>query len=402
MMSRTATMTQGLPHASTEALQSPAAMEEAAAGVTISGPAVKSGFAWAKSLHRRLAGQAVSSKQLLIVTSQLSVMLSSGCDLCAGLEALSRQQAHPHLKHILADLHTRVKQGQSFSVALAHHPEVFSDLYVTMVRAGESAGLLRQMLAGLQIMIRNNIRIVTSIRSALMYPAILMCVAIGAITVMTTFVLPRFAEVFQRSHVPLPPVTQFVIAASVFLSHYFFFLLAGMGVLLIGGIWLLHQPAARLWSHKWSLKFPLLGLTLQLAYVCRAIQTLGMLVKSGLPLAEALVLTRDMMPNVYYWRFFERLRTHIGEGKSLSADFEATTLFPPMVTQMMSVGEQTGTLAQVCLEIAAFHEEELQSRIKVLTTALEPLIIVLLGGFVGFIAVSIILPMFKLSTTVAH
>ena len=107
-----------------------------------------------------------------------------------------------------------------------------------------------------------------------------------------------------------------------------------------------------------------------------------------------------MMPNVYYWRFFDRLRTHITEGKSLSADFEATTLFPPMVTQMMSVGEQTGTLSQVCHEIATYHEEELQGRIKVLTTALEPMIIVLLGGFVGFIAVSIILPMFKLSATV--
>jgi len=148
------------------------------------------------------------------------------------------------------------------------------------------------------------------------------------------------------------------------------------------------------------LKVPLLGQTLMLAYVCRSIQTLGMLVKSGLPLAESLVLTRDMMPNIYYWKFFDDVRSHIGEGKSLSADFEATSLFPPMVTQMMSVGEQTGTLSQVCLEIASFHEEELQERIKILTTALEPMIIVLLGGFVGFIAVSIILPMFKLSASV--
>lgn len=364
------------------------------------GPARKSGFGWARSLQRKFKGESVTPKQLLIVTSQLSVMLAAGCDLCAGLEAMSRQQSHPYLKRIMADLHNRVKQGQSFSVALAHHPDVFSDLFVTMVRAGESAGLLRQMLAGLQIMIRNNIRIVTSIRSALMYPAILLCVAMGAITVMTTFVLPRFADVFQKSNVPLPPITQFVIAASVFLSHYFLWLVLGAIALVVGGIWVLHQPAARDWAHKWTLKFPLLGLTLQLAYVCRSIQALGMLIKSGLPLAEALVLTRDMMPNIYYWRFFDRLRSHISEGKSLSSDFEFTTLFPPMVTQMMSVGEQTGTLSQVCLEVASFHEEELQSRIKVLTTALEPMIIVMLGGFVGFIAVSIILPMFKLSSTV--
>ena len=378
----------------------PPALPGTAPRAARSGPARKSGFEFLASLKRSLTGEAVSSKQLLIVTSQLAVMLAAGCDLCAGLDALARQQTHVRLKRIMADLHDRVKQGQSFSSALSRHPEVFSDLYVTMVRAGESAGLLRQMLAALQTMIRNNIRIVNSIRGALMYPAILICVALGAVTVMTTFVLPRFARVFRDSHVPVPPITAFVISGSEVLAHYFVWIALGLVAALLGTIWLLHHPAVRGWTHKWILKLPLLGLTLQLAYVCRSIQTLGMLIKSGLPLAEALVLTRDMMPNLYYWGFFDRLRTHIGEGKSLTADFETTTLFPPMVTQMMSVGEQTGTLATVCLEIASFHEEELQGRIKLLTTALEPLIIVVLGGFVGFIAVSVILPMFKLSATV--
>jgi type IV pilus assembly protein PilC len=398
-MTRFASMPETLKPADESQYRAPVAAETADTAAP-DGPALKHGFEFLSSVKRSLTGEAVSAKQLLVVTSQLAVMLAAGCDLCAGLDAMARQQAHPQLKKIMADLHERVKQGQSFSAALAQHPAVFSDLYVTMVRAGESAGLLRQMLAALQLMIRNNIRIVSSIRSALMYPIILTCVAIGAITVMTTFVLPRFAKVFRDSHVPLPPITSFVIASSEVLAHYFLWII--LGILALAGfvIWLLHHPAVRDWTHKWILKFPLLGLTLQLAYVCRSIQTLGMLVKSGLPLAEALILTRDMMPNVYYWRFFDRLRAHIGEGKSLSSDFETTTLFPPMVTQMMSVGEQTGTLANVSLEIASFHEEELQNRIKILTTALEPLIIVMLGGFVGFIAVSIILPMFKLSSTV--
>ncbi len=364
------------------------------------GPVHAGGFEWLKSIKRSLTGEAVSSKLLLIVTSQLAEMLASGCDLCAGLHALAKQQAHPQLKKILADLHDRVKQGQSFSAALSHHPQVFSDLYVTMVRAGESAGLLRHMLAALQTMIRNNIRIVTSIRGALMYPVILLGVAISAVTVMTTFVLPRFAKVFHESHIPIPPVTAFVIGSSEVLAHNFIWIVLGILLLIVAFIWMIHHPKVRDTVHRWTLKVPLLGGTLMLAYVCRSIQTMGMLVKSGLPLAEALVLTRDMMPNVYYWRFFDRLRTHIGEGKTLSSDFDSTTLFPPMVTQMMSVGEQTGTLANVCIEIATFHEEELQGRIKIMTTALEPIIIVLLGGFVGFIAVSIILPMFKLSANV--
>src|ERR1051325_7071653 len=137
------------------------------------GPARRGGFDWAISMKRSLAGEQITAKHLLIVTSQLSVMLAAGCDLCAGLDALAKQQAHPALKKIMTDLHDRVKQGQSFSQALARHPEVFSDLYVTMVRAGESAGLLKHMLQTLQLMIRNQMRIVSSIRSALMYPTIL-------------------------------------------------------------------------------------------------------------------------------------------------------------------------------------------------------------------------------------
>jgi type IV pilus assembly protein PilC len=381
--------------------QTPAGeMREGSAGEGKTGPVAKGGFAWAASIKRSLTGEAVSQKLLLVITSQLSVMLSSGCDLCAGLEALSKQQAHPALKKILADLHERVKQGQSFSQALARHPQVFSDLYVTMVRAGESAGLLKHMLQALQIMIRNHMRVVGSIRGALMYPVILMCVATAAIIVMTTFVLPRFAAVFKASNVPLPATTKFVIGVSEFLAAHY--LLIGLGLIAVVAsiIWLLHHPGVRDSVHKWVLKIPLLGQTMRLAYVCRSIQTMGMLLKAGLPLADSLVLTRDMMPNVYFWRFYDQLRTHISEGKTLTADFDATTLFPPMVTQMMAVGEQTGTISQVCMEVASFHEEELSERIKVLTTALEPIIIVMLGGFVGFIAVSVILPMFKLSSTV--
>jgi type IV pilus assembly protein PilC len=373
---------------------------EPAEAVPVDGPAHANGFAWAKGLQRKLTGEAVPQKLILIMTGQLAVMLTSGCDLCAGLEALAKQQAHPSLKKVLTDLHERVKQGQSFSQALGRHPHVFSDLYVTMVRAGESSGLLRHMLSALQLMIRNQMRVASSIRGALMYPVILLCVALTAVAVMTTFVLPRFANVFKASGVPLPPTTKIVIGASEFVAAHSVTLLLGIVSLVVFLLWLVHHPAVRDTVHKYLLKVPLLGRTLMLSYVCRSIQTLGMLIKAGLPLADALVLTRDMMPNVYYWRFFNKLRNHIGEGKQLSADFEATTLFPPMVTQMVGVGEQTGTLAAVCLEVATFHEEELQERIKVLTTALEPMIIVLLGGFVGFIAVSVILPMFKLSSAV--
>ena len=294
---------------------------------TRTGPVSRGGFAWLAAVKRHLMNQSISPKMLLIVTSQLAVMLSTGCDLCAGLSVLSKQQAHPDLKKVLADLHDRVKQGQSFSAALAHHPTVFSDLYVTMVRAGESSGLLKHMLDALQTMIRNNIRIVSSIRSALMYPIILMGVAICAITVMTTFVLPRFAKVFRDSHVPLPPITSFVVSGSETVAHYFVWMALGIVLLVVGFIWMLNHPSVRDTVHKWSLKMPMLGQTMILAYVCRSIQTLGMLVKSGLPLAEALVLTRDMMPNVHYWRFFDRLRRTSGRASRFRATLSRRSCF---------------------------------------------------------------------------
>src|ERR1035437_6423960 len=228
------------------------------------GPVSKGGFDWAKSLKRKLTGEAVSQKLLLVVTSQLAVMLASGCDLCAGLEALSKQQARPRLKLILSDLHQGVKQGQSFSQALARYPEVFSDLYVTMVRAGESAGLLKHMLQTLQIMIRNQMRIVSSIRGALMYPVILISVALGAITVMTTFVLPRFAAVFESSHMPMPATTMFVIGTSKFVRDHFMLLGIGLVATLVGIIWMMHHPSVRDQVHKLALKVPILGPTLQL------------------------------------------------------------------------------------------------------------------------------------------
>jgi len=350
------------------------------------------------SAARYMPGRGISSKQMLVMTSQLATMLAAGCDLCAGLETLARQQEHPRLRAIQQDLHDSVQAGQPFSQALAKYPDVFSTLYVTMVRAGESAGLLRSMLATLQAMVRNQIRITSSIRGALMYPCILICVAISAIVVMTTFVLPRFAAVFRSANAALPTPTIIVLGASEFISKHA--VLIGLSVLMLIAaiIWLVRLPEVKKYTHAWILKVPLLGRAMQLSYVVRAIQTMGSLIKAGLPLADSLVLVRDMMPNLYYRSFFDELRQHIAEGKSLAPDFERSALFPPMVSQMMAVGEQTGSLPTVCLEIAAFHEEELQERIKLLTGALEPLIIIILGGFVGFIAISVILPMFKISS----
>jgi type IV pilus assembly protein PilC len=351
-----------------------------------------------RDLYARITNRHITQKELLIMTSQLATMLASGCDLCAGLEAMAKQQPKPYLKQVVTELHDNVKAGQAFSQALGKHPDVFKPIFVTMVRAGESAGLLKSMLSTLQGMIRNQLRITTSIRSALMYPCILIGVAVTAIIVMTTFVLPRFAMVFKSSGVPLPTSTRIVIGTAEFVGAHPIPIFAGGAALATGILYLLTLQSVKPTLHSVLLKIPLLGAALRLSYVVRSIQTLGMLVRSGLPLAEALVLTRDMMPNMYFYQFFDSLRTHIGEGKSLTPDFEKSTLFPPMVAQMMSVGEQTGTLANVCLEVAAFFEEEMAEKIKVLTTAIEPMIIVGLGGFVGFIAISVILPMFKISS----
>ncbi len=364
------------------------------------GPAATGKAGPMTALVNHLSGKTVSQKQVLVITSQLAVMLASGCDLVAGLDAISRQDNHKYLKAVTTDLRDSVRGGSSLSKALAKYPDVFSPLYITMMRAGESAGLMKNMLQSLQVIIRNQMRIGSSIRSAMMYPCILMSVALTAIIVMTTFVLPRFGAVFKQSGVALPLPTTIVLNSSQYVGDHWMYFIGGAVGLVVAVIYTLRQPAVKPHVDAWILKIPLLGPTIMLSCVCRSVQTIGMLTRSGLPLAEALTLTRDMMNNTHYWNFFNDLHAHITEGKSLSADFEKSALFPPMVSQMIAVGEQTGTLPVVCIEVANFHEEEMQARIKVLTTAIEPIIIVLLGGFVGFIAVSVILPMFKISSAI--
>ncbi len=363
-------------------------------------PAAAAGSGPLAALGRQLTGKAVAPKHLLVITSQLAVMLASGCDLVAGLDAISRQDSHKYLKSVTLDLRDSVRNGSSFSKALSKYPNVFNPLYVTMMRAGETAGLMKSMLQSLQIIIRNQMRIGSSIRSALMYPCILMGVALSAIVVMTTFVLPRFAGVFKSSNVPLPLPTVIVLNTSEYVGAHWYWFLGGFIALALSIIYAVRHPVIKPMVDRWILKVPLLGPTIVLSNVCRSIQTIGMLTKSGLPLADTLVLTRDMMGNTHYWNFFNKLHTNISEGKQLSTDFDNSTLFPAMAAQMIAVGEQTGTLPAVCLEVASFHEEEMQNRIKVLTTAIEPIIIVMLGGFVGFIAVSVILPMFKIASAV--
>jgi len=375
-----------------------ATMPGSRGGRSLMGPAEQSGRTVAKPFWQTLRQGRVPARLVLTMTSQLATMLGAGCDLCAALEALARQQTHPPLKAIQAELFESVQAGEAFSQALAKHPKVFGRLYVTLVRAGETAGLMRGMLATLQLMLRNQMRVASSVRGALMYPCILLLVATGAVTVMTTFVLPRFAAIFRTSNAVLPLPTVVMLAVSEFMGQHWMALLAGLVALIGLAIWGLSRPVVKPYTHAWVLKIPLLGKTLQISYVVRSIQMLGTLVKSGLPLADVLVLAGEMMPNMYYRQFFEQVREHIGEGKPLSPDFEKTTLFPPMVGQMISVGEQTGTLGAVCIEVTSYLEEELQERIKMLTTAIEPIIIVGLGGVVGFIAMSVILPMFRIGS----
>ena len=266
--------------------------------------------------------------------------------------------------------------------------------------AGETSGTLRAMLLSLQNMLRNQARIASTVRGALMYPAILMSVALIAVAVMTSFVLPRFAAVFRNAGSTLPTITTIVLNTSEFVGNHFVVIFLALFGLFMIVMWALRLEAVRPQVHAWALRVPLVGNALRLSYVVRSIQTFGALIKSGLPVADGLLLVRDLMPNIHYQKFFTRLHEHITEGKSIAPDFEKTSLFPPMVAQMIGVGEQTGTLPAVCIEIASLHEEELNDRIKILTTALEPIIIVVLGGFVAVIAISVILPMFRLSSTV--
>ena len=342
-------------------------------------------------------GGGVNAKELAVFTRQFSVMIDAGLPLVQCLEILAGQQENPVFQKVLTGTRAAVEGGSTLSGAMKQYPKVFDALYVNMVEAGETGGILDTILQRLATYIEKNVKLKRAVKSALVYPVGVLTVAAGVIILLLWKVVPIFATLFAGLGVDLPLATRIVIAASNFVGSIFglLLLIGFIGIAVIIRVWY-GTPQGKYAIDSTLLKLPLVGILLRKIAVARFTRTLGTLISSGVPILEGLDITGRTAGNAVIEKALAKVRKSLEEGKSLTDPLRETEVFPGMVTQMIGVGEQTGAMDAMLQKIADFYEEEVDAAVKDLLTALEPIMIVFLGTVVGGVVISMYLPLFSL------
>jgi type IV pilus assembly protein PilC len=342
-------------------------------------------------------GGGVKAKELAIFTRQFSVMIDAGLPLVQCLEILASQQENKFFQKVLTNTRGQVEGGATLSAAMRTSPKVFDPLYVNMVEAGETGGILDTILQRLSTYIEKNVKLQRAVKSALVYPVGVLTVAGGVITLLLWKVVPIFATLFAGLGVDLPLPTKIVIGLSNFIGSIFgLLILVALGAGIFGlKVWYGTQQG-RFVLDSLVLKLPVLGVLMRKIAVARFTRTLGTLISSGVPILEGLDITAKTAGNAVVEKALQQVRRSLEEGKSLTEPLRDSEVFPGMVTQMIAVGEQTGAMDAMLQKIADFYEEEVDAAVKDLLTALEPIMIVFLGVVVGGVVISMYLPLFSL------
>jgi type IV pilus assembly protein PilC len=301
---------------------------------------------------------------------------------------------------MLVQMKRDVEGGKQFSDALMRYPKVFSPLYINMVKASELSGGFSKMLDRIAAYLNQQIETISMVRGAMIYPGIIGTMAIGTTIFLLTFVLPRFMVIFKGKEAALPAPTKLLLALSNFMVNYWYVLLAGLIVLVWGLFLVLRTDWGRLWFDKAKLTVPLFKKMFRALYISRSMHTMGQLINAGVPMLDTLAITAEISGNSLYKRMWRAVYTSVKQGKKISMPLNKSPLLPRSVVQMISAGEESGKLGEVLDEVSEFYSRELKAVIKSVTAMIEPLMIVLMGSIVGFIAMSIILPIFKLSSLV--
>lgn len=341
------------------------------------------------------------AKEVHSFTSQLAVMIKAGISLRAAIEGISEQVEHPKMKAMLVQIKKDVESGKQFSEALARYPKTFSTLYINMVKASEMTGGLSRMLERIAGYLGQQIETVSMVRGAMIYPGIIGGLAVFTTIFLLTFVLPRFMTIFQGKEDALPLPTKFLLAASNFMVNYWWVLL----IAAIAGVWglflVLKTNGGKLAYDKLKLSIPLFKKLFRALYISRSLHTMGQLINAGVPMLDTISITADISGNALYRKLWRNVYASVKQGKKIAAPLQSSSLLPRSVVQMIGAGEESGKLGEVLDEVSEYYAKELKNVIKSVTAMIEPLMIVLMGSVVGFIAMSIILPIFKLSSIMA-
>jgi type IV pilus assembly protein PilC len=342
-------------------------------------------------------GGGVKPKDLAVFTRQFSVMIDAGLPLVQCLEILAGQQENKIFQQVLTATRASVEGGATLSTSMAQHQKVFDPLYVNLVEAGETGGILDTILQRLALYIEKNVKLTRAVKSALVYPVSVVVVAVGVIALLLWKVVPIFATLFVGLGVDLPLPTRIVIGMSNFIGSIFGFLILVFLIGLVIGIKVWYgTPKGRMVIDGLLLKLPLIGILLRKIAVARFTRTLGTLITSGVPILESLDITARTAGNAVIEKALLHVRQSLEQGKTLAGPLKETEVFPGMVTQMIGVGEQTGAMDAMLQKIADFYEDEVDAAVKDLLSALEPAMIVFLGVVVGGIVISMYMPLFTL------
>jgi type IV pilus assembly protein PilC len=344
------------------------------------------------------ANSKVKSKTLMIFTRQLATLIDSGLPLLRGLTVLARQEPTPMMKSTISTLAENVQTGSTFSETLSQYPKIFNKLYVNMVKAGELGGVLEIVLNRLAEYQEKAQKLKNKVMAAMIYPVIVMLIAMLIMVFLMLVIVPRFEKIFEDmlgDKNKLPELTKFVIGFSRWMQDYFLYLAIGGFIFFIGWRMFAATTVGRRAIDSWKLKLPLFGDVQRKTAISRFTRTLGTLVTSGVPILQALNITRETAGNMIISDAIVKVHDAVKEGESMVAPLESSNVFPPMVISMVDVGEETGQLPEMLLKIADVYEDEVDNAVSALTSMLEPLMIVVLALVVGTIVMALFLPLIE-------
>lgn len=343
----------------------------------------------------------VSISELAVMTRQFSTLISSGLPLETSLVALCEQTDDQKLKGILSQVRSRVSEGSSLHAALEEHKAAFSDLYVSMVRAGEASGTLDVVLDRLADFLEKQLELTSKIRGAMIYPAIMFVVGLGVLVFMMTFVIPKVASIFEASNKALPFVTVMLIGASDFLRENFVLMLVFLAVALFFGHRYVKTHSGKKVYDRFSLRIPVFGKMSSKVMISRFTRTLATLLSSGIPLLESIRVSESVMGNSLYVDNIRDVRVKVAEGAAFGGCLGQTGIFPPLMVRMVSVGEEAGKMEVMLSKVADMYDTEVDGMLATLTSLLEPVMILIMGVVMGFIVFAILLPVLNLTSVIS-
>jgi len=360
----------------------------------------KTGLAREVDIGAMLGLSGVSSQDLAIATRQLATLIAAGIPLVEALTALVDQIEQPRLKRIMGAVKQKVNEGSSLADALGEHPKVFSALYVNMIRAGESSGALDVVLVRLADLTESQAQLRNKIIGAMLYPAIMVVVGIAIVGILFVVVIPKVTKIFEDMNVALPWTTRILIGVSTFARDYWYLVLAILLALVFGTRRFVRTARGRAWWDRTQLRAPIFGPLVRMLALSRFAKTLATLLASGVPLLTAMDIVRNIVSNTLLASVIDNARDAIREGESIAAPLKRSGQFPPLVYHMIAIGERSGQLEEMLQNVAKSYEAQVEMRVGALTSLLEPVMIVAMGGGVAFVVFSILMPIMQLNTFV--